>query len=54
MPSKKTENLQFRVTPNLKKALKKAAEMDSRSIASLVEKLIKDHLKKVNILLNDD
>jgi len=54
MSAKKTENLQFRVTPELKKALRRAAKRDSRSIASLMEKLIKDFLIKEGILLEDD
>ena len=49
MVRKKTEHLQMWFAPGLKKALKVAADRDSRSMASLVEKLIKDHLKKEEI-----
>lgn len=36
----------LRLTPTLKKALDDAAAADSRSVASLVEKLLTDFLKK--------
>ena len=49
MVRKKTEHLQMWFTPGLKKALKIAAYRDSRSMASLIEKLIKDHLKNEEI-----
>jgi hypothetical protein len=37
------------VTPGIKKAIQIAAERDSRSMTSLIEKLIKDHLQKEGI-----
>ena len=49
MAEKKTEKLLVRMTPGVKKALSIAAEKDSRSMASLIEKLIKDHLTKQRI-----
>jgi hypothetical protein len=49
MARKKTDHLQIWLSPGLKKALKKAADKDSRSMASLIEKLIKDHLDKQGI-----
>ena len=49
MARKKTEHLQVWFAPGIKKALKIAADRDSRSMASLIEKLIKDHLKKEGI-----
>ncbi len=54
MPKKKTEYLQIWFMPGVKKALKVAAEKDSRSMASLVEKLIKDHLEKEGISWEED
>lgn len=41
------------MTPKLKKALSIAAEKDSRSMSSLIEKLIKDYLDKKGISPND-
>ena len=49
MGKKKTEQLLVRMAPGLKKALSIAAEKDSRSMAGLIEKLIKDHLAKKGI-----
>ena len=54
MAPKKTDQLVLRITPGLKKALKKAAEKDSRSMASLFEKLIKDYLVKEKISWKDN
>lgn len=54
MARKKSDHLQIWLTPGLKKALKIAAEKDSRSMASLVEKLIKDHLDKEKIEWKDE
>lgn len=51
---KKSDHLQIWLTPGLKKALKVAAEKDSRSMASLIEKLIKDHLDKEKIEWKDE
>ena len=41
MVKKKTENLQVRITPEIKKGLQVAAERDSRPMASLIENLSK-------------
>ena len=54
MVRKKTEHLQLWMNPGLKKALKEAADKDSRSMASLIEKLIKDHLEKERISWEDE
>ena len=54
MSEKKTAQLLIRMSPSLKKALSIAAEKDSRTMASLIEKLIKDHLESVNISWTDD
>lgn len=36
----------FRLPPEVKEALEQAAKDDTRSVSSLLEKLITDHLKK--------
>lgn len=40
----------LRVTPSFKKALDAAAQADSRAVASLVEKVLTDYLKKNSYL----
>ena len=54
MARKKTDHLQIWLSSGLKEALKKAADKDSRSMASLIEKLIKDYLDKQGISFKDD
>lgn len=54
LAEKKTDQLLVRMTPGVKKALSIAAEKDSRTMASLIEKLIKDHLEKENISFKDN
>ena len=46
---KETEHLQIWFPTGLKKALKKAAERNERSMAGLIRKLVKDHLKEEGI-----
>jgi hypothetical protein len=46
----KSEAISVRVDPELKKALEKAATDDSRSIASLVEKISREWLKSKGYL----
>lgn len=41
----KTAAINFRVEPELKAAVEKAAEDDSRSLASYMERLLVQHLK---------
>lgn len=41
----KTAQVNLRITPSLKAAADKAAADDQRSLTSLVEKLLVDHLK---------
>lgn len=47
--AKKTETLNLRVTPDLKMALKAAADMERRTLANMVEKLIVDHCESIGI-----
>jgi hypothetical protein len=42
---KKTATLNLRIDPPLKEAAEKAAADDRRSLTSLVEKLLTEHLK---------
>ena len=46
----KTSAISVRVSEEVKAAAEKAAEADSRSVASYVEKLLADHLKKAGYL----
>ena len=43
MAQRRTEKLLLRMAPGLKNGLKIAAEKDSRSMTSLIEKLIKEN-----------
>jgi hypothetical protein len=42
----KEAQVNLRIRPSLKEAAEKAANDDNRSLTSLVEKLLLDHLKK--------
>ncbi len=44
--TQKTERLELRITPGLKKRLQQAAEAEERSVSNYVEMLIKKSLKK--------
>ena len=46
----KSAIVQLRIKPSLKEAAEKAAEDDNRSLTSLIEKLLSDHLKKKGYL----
>jgi hypothetical protein len=41
----KTAQINLRIDPSLKEAAERAAADDNRSLTSLVEKLLKDHLR---------
>lgn len=45
----KTTQISIRVEPAFKAAIEAAARLDSRSIGSLIEKLLRDHLKAIDI-----
>jgi len=49
MPSPKSTNLNLRIAPEVKEALKEAAERDHRSISNMVEYLIRLHCQKNGI-----
>lgn len=45
----KTDMIALRIAPEIKRALERTAEEDARSVSSLIEKLIRDHLRKQGI-----
>jgi hypothetical protein len=49
-PETKSVPIGLRVTPSFKKALDAAAQADSRPVASLVEKVLSEFLKKHGFL----
>jgi hypothetical protein len=52
MPEKriKTAQVNLRIEPKLKETAEKAAADDQRSLTSLIEKLLTDHLRKKGYL----
>lgn len=50
MPRTKSATLNLRIEPVIKEAAEKAAADDRRSLTSLVEKLLVDHLRKKGYL----
>jgi hypothetical protein len=53
MPAKKTATLNLRIDPAVKEALGIAAAQEDRSVANMVEQLVKRHCKKVGISVPD-
>ena len=49
MVARKTAALNIRIDPNLKEAVRIAALREHRSIANMVEMLIREHCEKVGI-----
>ncbi len=49
MATTKTATLTFRIDPGLKEALRTAAQQEHRSIANVVEVLIRDYCKRKGI-----
>lgn len=49
MATNKTATLTVRVEPSLKDALRAAAQSEHRSIANMIEVLIKEHCEKIGI-----
>lgn len=47
----KTATLNLRISPELKVLAERAAAEDQRSLTSLLEKLLSDHLKKKGYLV---
>lgn len=46
----KTKDLNVRISPKLKEAAPRAAEMDQRTLSSLVERLLTEHCERVGTL----
>ncbi len=53
MASNKTTTLTFRIEPTLKDALRQAAEQEHRSIANMVEVMIRDHCARTGIAITE-
>lgn len=51
MPPKKTTTMNLRVDPAIKEAIREAALRDHRSIASMIEVLIRRHCEDVGITI---
>jgi hypothetical protein len=49
MASPKTTTLTFRIEPDLKRAVCSAAELEHRSIANMIEVMIRDYCGKVGV-----
>jgi hypothetical protein len=56
MASGKTATLTFRIDPGLKEALRMAADQEHRSIANMIEVLIRDYCEQrgIEIPLSED
>jgi len=52
MPTGKTSTLTIRLDPDLKEALRAAADHEHRSIANMVEVLIRDHCGRCGIAVD--
>ena len=53
MASNKTATLTFRIEPNLKEALRTAADQEHRSIANMIEVMIRAHCGRTGILIQE-
>lgn len=51
MASTKTTTLTFRIEPGLKEAVRAAAELEHRSIANMIEMMIRDHCARTGIAI---
>ncbi|RLA19731.1 MAG: hypothetical protein DRQ56_04770 [Gammaproteobacteria bacterium] len=51
MAPKKTTTLNLRIDPILKEAIREAANRDHRSIANMIEVLIRQHCEKAGITI---
>lgn len=54
MATAKTTTLTFRIDPSLKEALRTAADQEHRSIANMVEVLIREHCRRNAISVPED
>ncbi len=51
MPTTKSATLTFRIEPGLKEALRTAAALEHRSIANMIEVLIREHCVRNRIVI---
>ena len=49
MPALKTATLNLRIDPGVKEALRLAAAKEHRSIANLIEVLVREHCERVGV-----
>jgi hypothetical protein len=49
VPPKKTTTLNLRVNPSIKEAIKTAANIEHRSVANMIELLIRQHCEQEGI-----
>lgn len=53
MATTKTTTLTFRIEPSLKEALRTAADQEHRSIANMIEVMIRDHCGRNGIAITE-
>jgi hypothetical protein len=53
MPPKKSSILNLRIDPALKEAVREAAHRDNRSIANLIEVLIRNHCAEIGLEIGE-
>jgi hypothetical protein len=53
MPPNKTSILNLRIDPALKEAVREAAHRDNRSIANLIEVLIRNHCAEIGVEISE-
>lgn len=54
MATTKTTTLTFRIEPGLKEAVRTAAELEHRSIANMIEVMIRDYCRRVDVPIADE
>jgi hypothetical protein len=53
MATSKTTTLTFRIEPGLKEAVRAAAEREHRSIANMIEMMIRDYCARQGLTIQD-
>lgn len=53
MANAKTTTLTFRIEPGLKEAVRTAADREHRSIANMIEVMIRDYCGRVGVTIQD-
>ena len=53
MATTKTTTLTFRIEPGLKEAVRTAAELEHRSIANMIEIMIRDYCGRVGVVIQE-